>query len=108
MEKTVKTKDTEDFLVYPLEKEVVFEGNKIETIDLTSLREMTLDELAEIYDAYEVLGGSDTIAMGVPLRFLKLVIQNVTGISLEALGRLSARDTLRLRARVYRFFYLSK
>ncbi len=101
-------KEEQDFLDYELEKPVEFEKTTISRIDLTKLREMNLDELSEVYETYEAMGGSDGIAMGVPLPFAKLIMQRITGYPLEALGRMGARDALRIRLRIYRFFYLSK
>ena len=60
------------------------------------------------FDAYEAMGGNGNVTLDVPLPFAKLIMQLITGYPLEALGKLSARDGIRLRARIYRFFYLSK
>lgn len=103
----MEKKEEKDFLDYELEKPVAFEQVTISHIDLTKLREMTLDELSEVYDAYEAMGGNGGITVDVPLPFAKLVIQRMTGYPLEAIGKMSARDALRIRMRIYRFFYLS-
>ena len=43
----------------------------------------------------------------VTLLFAKLTAQHLTGLPLEVLGNLSARDAIVLKNRVYRFFYMS-
>lgn len=42
------------------------------------------------------------------LKFVRLLMQRATGYPLEALNKIGMRDAVRLKARVYRFFYLSK
>ena len=101
-------KEEKDYLDYELETPVTFEKATITRVDMTKLRDMTLDELSEVYDAYEAMGGNGNVTLDVPLPFAKLIMQRITGYPLEALGKLSARDGIRLRARIYRFFYLSK
>ncbi len=103
----MEKKAEKDFLIYELEKPVEFEQMTITQVDLTKLREMTLDELSEVYEAYEAMGGNGTVSMDVPLPFAKLIVQRMTGYPLEAIGTMNVRDALRIRARIYRFFYLS-
>lgn len=103
----MEKKEEKDFLNYVLEKPVTFEEMTIRMVDLTKLREMTLDELSEVYEAYEAMGGNGGVTMDVPIPFAKLIIQRMTGYPLEAIGKMSARDALRIRMRIYRFFYLS-
>ncbi len=110
MEETREVKPIEakkdDYLIVPLEKPVEFEKTTIKQLDLTKLRDMTLDELSEIYDVYSALGEKEGVMQEFSIKFVKLLAQHVTGYPLEAIGKVSAKDAVRLKARVYRFFYL--
>ena len=97
-----KEKEKKDFLLYELEKPITFEQADISQIDLRKLREMTLEDLSELYDTYAVFGEGEGVMQECNLKFVRLLMQRATGYPLEAL------NAVRLKARVYRFFYLSK
>ena len=67
---------------------------------------MTLDELSDVYDIYAAMGEKEGVMQEFSVRFVKLLLHHVTGYPLEALGKISAKDAVRLKARIYRFFYL--
>lgn len=41
------------------------------------------------------------------LRFAQLLASRVTGYPLEAIQKIKAKDSVALKSRVYRFFYLT-
>ena len=102
-----KEKEKKDFLLYELEKPITFEQADISQIDLRKLREMTLEDLSELYDTYAVFGEGEGVMQECNLKFVRLLMQRATGYPLEALNKIGMRDAVRLKARVYRFFYLS-
>lgn len=103
-----REEENKDFLLYELEKPVTFEQADISRIDLRKLREMTLEDLSELYDTYAAFGESEGVMQECSLKFVRLLMQRATGYPLEALNKIGMRDAVRLKARVYRFFYLSK
>lgn len=103
-----KEKEKKDFLLYELEKPITFEQADISQIDLRKLREMTLEDLSELYDTYAVFGEGEGVMQECNLKFVRLLMQRATGYPLEALNKIGMRDAVRLKARVYRFFYPSK
>lgn len=100
------TKKETDYLIIPLKKAINFEQITIKQLDLTKLKEMTLDELSDIYDMHAALGGSEGVMQEYSIKFAKLLAHYATGYPLEAIGKISARDAAILKARIYRFFYL--
>ena len=103
-----KMEEKQDFLRYKLETPVEYGDINIYEIDLRKLRDMTLDDLSEVYDAYTALGGTEGIMQESSLSFVKLLIQRITNYPLDIVGKIGIRDALKLKTRVYRFFYLSK
>ncbi len=100
-------KKTENWKVIKLKKPVSHMGMQIEALDLTGLDDMTLDDMARIYNIYDEMGGAGTVMQESTLLFAKLTAQHLTGIPLEVLGNLSAKDAVLLKNRIYRFFYMS-
>lgn len=82
-------------------------GKQVEILDLSGLDNLTLDDMIELYDLHEAMGGNGTVMQESSLLFAKLTAQRITGIPLEILGQLSAKDALKLKNRIYRFFYMS-
>lgn len=97
----------ESWKIIRLKKPVSHMGMQIESLDLTGLDDMTLDDMARIYSIYDEMGGTGTVMQESTLLFAKLTAQHLTGLPLEVLGNLSARDAIVLKNRVYRFFYMS-
>lgn len=103
-----KVQDKKDsWKIIKLRKPVSHMGMQIESLDLTGLDDMTLDDMARIYSIYDEMGGTGTVMQESTLLFAKLTAQHLTGLPLEVLGHLSARDAIVLKNRVYRFFYMS-
>ena len=101
-------KEKEDYLLYKLETPVEFEGSTITEIDLRSLRGMNFDKLCNLLDTYAAMGGTESIYADMPMRFAKIVAGEAAGLPVEAIGKLGIRDAMRVRMRIYRFFYLSE
>lgn len=97
----------ESWKIIKLRKPVSHMGMQIESLDLTGLDDMTLDDMARIYSIYDEMGGTGTVMQESTLLFAKLTAQHLTGLPLEVLGNLCARDAIVLKNRVYRFFYMS-
>lgn len=90
-----------------LEKPVEYMGMKVEALDLTGLDDLTLDDMIEVYNLYDAMGGQGTVMQESSLLFAKLTAQRLTGVPLEALGKIGAKDAIKLKNRIYRFFYMS-
>lgn len=106
--KVVKPKEKEDYLLYKLESPIEFEGSAITELDLRSLREMNFDKLCNMLDAYTAMGGTESVYADMPMQFAKIVAAEAGGLPVEAIGKLGIRDSVRVRMRIYRFFYLSE
>ena len=65
------------------------------------------EELNVVYDLYETQGGDGIIMQEGKLRFAQLLASRVTGYPLEAIQKIKAKDSVALKSRVYRFFYLT-
>lgn len=96
-----------DWKVIRLSKAVMHMGNPVRELDLTGLDSLTLDDMTELYNLYEELGGTGTIMQESSLLFAKLVMQRLTGLTMETLGQIPAKDAVKLKNRLYRFFYMS-
>lgn len=102
-----KQKEKKDFLILELTFPVEWQGEEIQELDMTKLREMTGEELNVVYDLYETQGGDGIIMQEGKLRFAQLLASRVTGYPLEAIQKIKAKDSVALKSRVYRFFYLT-
>ena len=87
-----KEKEKKDFLLYEREKPITFEQADISQIDLRKLREMTLEDLSELYDTYAVFGEGEGVMQECNLKFVRLLMQRATGYPLEALNKIGMRD----------------
>lgn len=97
-----------DYLVLHLQQPVEYGGTSISQLDMTGLREMTGRELNVIYDLYAAQGGGGVALQESTLLFAQVVASRVCGYPLEAIMELKAKDSVYLKNRVYRFFYLSE
>lgn len=95
-----------DWLRLKLDKPIEYNGMMIETLDMTGLREMTGRELNTIYDLYAGQGGNGIALQESTLLFAQVVASRVCGYPLEAIMELKAKDSVYLKNRVYRFFFL--
>ena len=75
-------------------------------MDLSKLEELTGRDMNQIYDLYSANGGSGISMQESTLLFAQLIANRVTGYPLELIEMFSARDSFRLKNRVYRFFFL--
>ena len=101
-----KTAVKKDYLVLNLQKPIEYGGTYISQLDLTGLREMTGRELNVIYDLYASQGGGGVALQESTLLFAQVVASRVCGYPLEAIMEPKAKDSVYLKNRVYRFFYL--
>ena len=100
--------ETKNWLVINLKDPVTYQGETITVIDLTKITELTGTDLNTIYDLYYDLGGQRTVMQEITLLFAQIVASKVTGRPVEVLERLKARDSMNLKNRVYRFFFLEE
>lgn len=96
----------EDWLIFELDKPVMSMQGQIEKLDLTGLRDLTLDDMVHLFDIYGMSGGDGHVMQETTMLFAKIAAQKVTGLTLEELGKLTARDAAKIKNRVYRFFYM--
>lgn len=97
-----------DWLVLKLDQPVEYQGTTITEIDLTSIREMTGRDLNMIYDLYMAQGGGGIAMQEGTLLFAQVIASRASGHPLEAIMMLKAKDSVYLKNRVYRFFFLSE
>ena len=108
MEENKKEKKEEkDWLIIDLKDPIEHQTTQITTLDLTGLRDMTGGDLNVVYDLYANMGGTGTIMQESTLLFAQIVMSRVTGYPVEVIRKIKARDSVALKGRVYRFFFLS-
>ncbi len=100
--------ELENPLIYHLHKPVDYFQNHIEYLDIRKIEELTLKDMEEIHAQYNLFGGGGVIMQETNPLFLKLILSKVTGYPLEVLEQISAKDTAKLKNRLYRFFYLAE
>lgn len=105
-EKTAKTQEKKDWLILELSDPVEYQATQITTLDMSGLRDMTGGDLNVVYDLYENMGGTGTIMQESTLLFAQIVASRVTGHPIEAIRKIKARDSVAMKGRVYRFFFL--
>lgn len=93
------------WLKFKLAGPLEFNGLNAEEMDLTGLLDMTLDDMNGLYDTYAALGGAGMVMQEATLRFAQLAAAAVTGFPIEMIGKLKAKDAIKLKNRIYRFFY---
>ena len=75
-------------------------------MDLTKLEELTGRDMNQLYDLYAASGGNGISMQESTLLFAQLIANRVTGYPMELIENFSAKDSFRLKNRVYRFFFL--
>lgn len=107
-EKTVTSESVgeSDYLKFRLSKPVDYQQFHLEELDLSGMENLTGNDMNVIYDLYTSLGGSGMVMQESTLRFAQITASRATELPLELFGKLSAKDTIRLKNRIYRFFYL--
>lgn len=103
---TASPKD--DWLKFKLENPVDYQQIHLEELDLNPIRDLNGNDMNVIYDIYASLGGDGYVMQETTLRFAQVAASRATGVPMELLGMLSAKDTIKLKNRIYRFFYLSE
>lgn len=103
-----ETGNREDWLVLTLETPISYQGMMIRKIDLSGVREMTGRDLNMVYDLYMAQGGSGLAMQESTLLFAQILASRASGHPLEAIQELRAKDSVYLKNRVYRFFYLTE
>ena len=96
-----------DFLKLKLTIPVEWQGQEIRELDLSKLREMTGEELNVVYNLYETQGGEGLIMQEGKLLFAQIIASRITGYPREAIYKIKAKDSVTLKNRVYRFFFLA-
>ena len=105
-EETIQTDITQEWLKLKLKTPVEYQGIKVDQLDLSSMETLTGRDLNSIYDLYANMGGSGIIMQEATLLFAQLIASKVTGFPLELFYVLKAGDSVKLKNRVYRFFFL--
>ena len=112
MEKEKKVlKDNEavsnqEWLKIKLKEPVEYQGIRVDTIDLTGMESLTGRDLNSVYDLYANMGGSGIIMQEATLLFAQIIASKVTGFPIELFYILKAGDSVKVKNRVYRFFFL--
>ncbi len=99
-------KTERNWMKFKLSKPVEYQGVKAEEVDLSGLDELTGRDMNQLYDLYTANGGGGISMQETTLLFAQLITNRVTGYPLELIESFGARDSMRLKNRVYRFFYL--
>ena len=99
-------KDNKAWMKFKLSKSVEYQGVKAEEVDLSKLEELTGRDMNQIYDLYTSNGGNGITMQESTLLFAQLIANRVTGYPLELIENFSAKDSFKLKNRVYRFFFL--
>lgn len=107
MEKS-KTPVKKDWLVINLKEPVEYQGMSVSKVDLTGIREMTGRDLNVVYDLYGSMGGGGIVMQESTLLFAQIIASRACGYPIEALMELKAKDSMVLKNRVYRFFFLQE
>lgn len=95
-----------NWMKFKLSRPVEYQGNRVEEMDLSGLEELTGRDMNQLYDLYTASGGSGIVMQESTLLFAQLIANRVTGYPVELIERMSARDSMKLKNRVYRFFFL--
>ncbi|MSS36606.1 phage tail assembly protein [Clostridium porci] len=107
-EPNMTNESKKDWLILNLKTPVEYQGMKITQLDMTGLRNMTGRDLNMVYDLYMAQGGGGVAMQESTLLFAQVVASRVCGYPIEAIMELKAKDSVYLKNRVYRFFFLSE
>lgn len=97
-----------DWMVIKLSKPLDNMGTKVEALDMRGMDDLTLDDMVDLYSLYDRMGGGQNVLQESSMLFAKLTAQRITGLPLETIGRIGARDAAVLKGRIYRFFYIGE
>lgn len=102
----VETDTKQEWMKIKLKTPVEYQGIQVENLDLTGMEMLTGRDLNAVYDLYANMGGSGIIMQEATLLFAQLIASRVTGFPLELFYAMRAGDSVKLKNRVYRFFFL--
>lgn len=97
-----------DWKTVTLRKPIKYQGLEVKELDLGKMEELTAQDMNNAYDTYYALGGNRQIMQEATLLFAQIIASQVTGYQLEVFERMDAKDAMRLKNRVYRFFFLEE
>lgn len=103
---TVQADKAQEWMKLKLKTPVEYQGIKVDELDLSGMEDLTGRDLNSVYDLYANMGGSGIIMQEATLLFAQLIASKVTGFPLELFYVLRAGDSVKLKNRVYRFFFL--
>ena len=83
------SKKANNWKIIKLSKPLEHLGSQVAELDLTGLDDLTLNDLNELYNTYELMGGGGTVMQETSLLFAELVAQRLTRLPLETLGTMS-------------------
>jgi hypothetical protein len=95
-----------EWLKIKLKEPVDYQGIHVDSLDLSGMESLTGKDLNSVYDLYANMGGSGIIMQEATLLFAQIIASKVTGFPLELFYVLKAGDSVKLKNRVYRFFFL--
>lgn len=98
--------ERDDWLVFELNMPIDYQGHAMDKINLTKLKDMKLRDMNAIYESYIAMGGVASAMQESTLLFARLTAAWALDCTLEMLDEMGARDVIRLKNRIYRFFYL--
>lgn len=96
------------WMKFKLSRPVEYQGIRMEEMDLSGLDELTGRDMNQIYDLYTANGGSGIVMQESTLRFAQLIANRVAGYPLELIEKMGPKDSMKLKNRVYRFFFLEE
>lgn len=99
---------TDNVYRFALYRAVDWQQIHVEELDLRGLDDLNLDDMKELYNTYEHFGGSAVFMQETSVLFAQVAAARVTGYPLELLGKLHPKDAIKLKSRVYRFFYTAE
>lgn len=100
--------DVNDWKVIKLGKPIEYQGTEVREINLSKMDDLTAQDMNGTYDLYYTLGGNRQIMQESTLLFAQILAHKVTGYPMEVFERMNIRDAMRLKNRVYRFFFLEE
>ena len=95
-----------DWMTVKLSKAITYQEIEVKEINLKKMEDLTAQDMNNIYDLYYALGGNKQIMQESTLLFAQILASQTTWYPMEVFERMSAKDAMRLKNRVYRFFFL--
>lgn len=105
--KTTGNKEN-NWKIVKLRKPIKYQELEVKELDLGKLEDLTAQDMNNAYDTYYALGGNRQIMQESTLLFAQIIAAQVTGYQMEVFERMDAKDAMRLKNRIYRFFFLEE